>query len=529
MLRFRKTHPTRKYSIFRFGIAFFTLIYSASIFAVEPSSLNLIPLPAAVTTSTGSFSPDARTVIVAAASFTNEAALLADELKLKSSASAATNRILLTTQRAEKSGDEEYSLETDSNGVTIHARSAAGAFYGCQTLRQLIDPVTHQIPFIRIEDSPRYVWRGLLLDVSRHFFGPTEVRQVIDWMAGYKLNRLHLHLTDDQGWRLQINQYPELTATGARGNYSGSNAPARFYTQAEMRSLIAYAAQRHIVIVPEIDMPGHAGAAIRTFPQLNGGDNTYNPAREPTYDFLQNVLLEVMNVFPSPWIHIGGDEVNVAVWKKDPEIQKAIHAGGLSNPEQLKNRMVNRMAAFIKDHGRTPMGWDEISDGAPVAGTVIFWWRHDKPESLARALEAGYPVVLTPRAPCYFDYPQNTNYPGFGWKIYNTPSEVYEGPAIPENISVNERRQILGVEGCIWTERIATLSRLEFTALPRLAALAEMTWTPDNRRNYKQFDTRLQPFLAGYKKLGIHYFDETDPASSMKESYSEDIPQLTAD
>jgi hexosaminidase len=485
---------------------------------VKPAEFNLIPWPDKIGQRAGQFELDAHTAIIAEALFTNEAALIAGELRLTDASNADKNRIWLTTRGTDGLGGESYRLEVNRQGVTIHALSSAGAFYGCQTLRQLVEPDTRRIPFVEIEDTPRYAWRGLMLDVSRHFFDKATILRLLDWMADYKLNRLHLHLTDDQAWRMEMGKYPELTQVGARGNYSDTNAPPQFFTRAEMREIIGYAAQRHIVVVPEIDMPGHAGAATRTFPQLDGGAHTFNPARAETYDFLQNVLLETMEIFPSPWIHLGGDEVNRSAWNQNAEVAKKLQAGGLKDTQQLENDFVNRMAGFIQAHGRTPAGWDEIVAAKPASDAVIFWWRHDKPEMLAQALAGGHPVVLTPRSPCYLDYPQDKSYPEIGWKLFNTPEAVYRGPAIPTNIPPAQLKQILGVEACIWTERITTVPYLEFMTLPRLAALAEMAWTPDARRDFAQFNARLKPFLDQYQQLGIHYYDETNPIGSLLEA-----------
>jgi hexosaminidase len=302
------------------------LIFLVQVFATKAGQLNLVPLPAKVTQFPGQFSLDAKTIVTADSVFTNEAALLANELHLPYvmdvPTSTSENQIRLTMQKSENLGDEAYRLEVNQQGVTIHAHTAAGAFYGCQTLKQLVKTDTRQIPSVRIEDAPRYVWRGMMLDVSRHFFDEQTVRQMLDWMADYKLNRLHLHLTDDQAWRLEISRYPELTQIGARGNYTDSNAPAHYFTRSQMLEIIAYAAQRHIVVVPEIDLPGHAGAATRTFPQLDGGAHTFNPAQPETYDFLQNVLRETMDIFPSQWIHLGGDEVDLTGWNQRADIAK---------------------------------------------------------------------------------------------------------------------------------------------------------------------------------------------------------------
>jgi hexosaminidase len=500
--------------------------FLANTFATAAAPLNLIPLPASVSTLPGHFWLSQKTTVAADTLFTNEAALLTKALHLASSTNADGDGIRLTAEGAGKLGDEAYQLEVGTHGVIIRARTAAGVFYGSQTLEQLVTSNSLEIPCVQIEDAPRYAWRGFMLDVSRHFFDENTVRQVIDQMAAYKLNRLHLHLTDDEAWRLEIENYPELTRIGARGNATDSAAPAQFFTRGQMQSLIAYAAQRHIVIVPEIDMPGHASAATRSFPQLDGGAKTFNPARPETYDFLQNVLLATMKTFPSPWIHIGGDEVNRASWEKNPEVREKMRTTGLASTADLEKYFMNRMGKFVLDHGHTPIGWDEIVAGNPAPGTIIFWWRHNRPDSLAQALAGGYSVVLTPRTPCYFDYPQNKAYPNAAWKLINTPETVYAGPVIPETINAAQRRQILGVEGCLWTERVDTVPYLQFMMMPRLAALSEMAWTPDGRRNFAQFNARLKPFLARLQQQGVRYYDEQDPVGSFRSTgkYTGNLP-----
>jgi hexosaminidase len=477
-----------------------------------PADLNLIPWPVSVQSKPGEFALNQKTAVTADAAFTNEAALLAGQLHLDCAPVAEDNRIRLTTAGADGLGDEAYRLDVDADGATIHARTAAGAFYGCQTLRQLAAPDAKTIPFVQITDAPRYAWRGLMLDVSRHFFDKPTVLRVLDWMADYKLNRFHLHLTDDSGWRVEIPKYPELTRAGARGNFSDTNAPPRFFTREDLREIVAYAARRHIVVVPEIDMPGHASAATRTFPELDGGTHTFNPAREETYVFLQNVLRDVMEIFPSPWIHFGGDEVNVSQW----QVTEKLKSDGIESPAQMENYFVRRMAGFISQQGRTPVGWDEIVAARPATNTVVFWWRHNKPEMLAQALAAGYSVVLTPRSPCYLDYPQDKSYPQIGWKLCNTPEAVYAGPKIPADISPAQREGILGVEACVWAERIGTVPYLEFMLLPRLAALGETAWTPEPRRDFTQFSNRLAPFLSQYRQLGIRFYDANNPADSLR-------------
>ncbi len=480
-------------------------LFAIPAFSTEAGELNLVPWPRQVAEQGGVFFLNRQTVVTADAVFTNEAALLAEALELQRG-SVSTNRILLTTD------------------------GATGLGYGCQTLRQLLEPGRRAFPCVSIQDEPRYSWRGLMLDVSRHFFDLPTLLQMLDRMADYKLNRFHLHLTDDPAWRFAVDKHPALTEIGARGNFSNSNAPAQFFTKSDLQQIVAYAAQRHIVVVPEIEMPGHAGAATRTFPELDGGKNTFNPANEVTYTLLQDVLFEAMQVFPSPWIHFGGDEVNRAAWNGNPKVAEKLKAEGMTNTQQLEGYFVRRMAQFIKEQGRTPAGWDDIVSSGADASTVVFWWRHDKPNVLTQALNSGHAVVLTPRAPCYFDYAQDQSQRGtFAWRLVNTPQDVYRGPAIPENIPPERLKQILGVQGCVWTEHIASVSYLEYMTMPRMAALAEMAWTPDSQRDYEQFAQRLQPFLKQQRSEGGHFYDADDPAGSLREANkaTKRAPQLT--
>ena len=430
-----------------------------------------------------------------------------------------TGNALTVTAAADSGfGPEAYRLDVSAAGVVIRANDNAGAFYGGQTLRQLVaeSGATHRIPMMSIEDAPRYNWRGFMLDVSRHYFDKATLLRVLDWMADYKLNRLHLHLTDDPAWRLEVPAYPELTEKGARGDFSDPKAPVRYFSRDDMRELVAAAALRHIVVVPEIDMPGHASAATRTFPVLDGGANTFNVGNPETEKFLQKTLLQTMDLFPSPWIHFGGDEVNTAGWKTNADVQARMRREGLARPAELENEFVREVSTFLHDHGRTAAGWDETAAARPVPGTLIFWWRHDKPDALAAALAAGYPVVLCPRSPCYFDYPQDEKFPPLGRKLFNTLAAVYQGPLVPATVPAEQRRQVQGVEGCLWTERVATVSYLEFMTLPRLAALAEMAWTPDPGRDFARFETRLQPHLAEYRRQGLHVYDNSNPLISLR-------------
>ena len=457
--------------------------------SVRAAELNLIPWPAKVEPQAGQFTLNEQTVVTADAALTDEAVLFAAECHLKTAPAAEANRIRLTTQGAEGLGDEAYRLEADSQGATIHARTTAGAFYGCQTLRQLLQPEAKTIPFVKIEDAPRFAWRGFMLDVSRHFFDQPTLFRVLDRMADGKLNRFHIHLTDDQGWRLAIGKYPELTQAGARGNYSDKDAPPRFFTRAQMQEIVRYAAQRHIIVVPEIDMPGHAHAAARTFPELSGGANTLNPASDATYDFLQNTLREVVEIFPSPWIHVGGDEVNAGAWKNNAAITAKMSAEGLKDPRELKTYFMHRIAKFIEGQGRTPAVWHEALATGPDRATVVFLWRPN-PKTLKKALDEGHPVVLAPAEPFYFS--ARAKDAAGNAILKNSLEDVYRGTKLLADIPPAQLKQILGLQACIWAEHIATVPELDDVMMPRLEAMAETAWTPDGWRDFVQFSARLQ-------------------------------------
>jgi hexosaminidase len=386
---------------------------------------------------------------------------------------------------------EGYEIEIAATGAVVRSSSDAGAFYAEQTLKQL-RAADGSWPCVSIHDEPCFVWRGFMLDVSRHFFDKPTILRLLDRMAALKLNRFHLHLTDDQGWRLAIEKYPELTQTGARGNYSDPDAPPRFFTKSEMLEIISYAAQRHIVVVPEIDMPGHSHAATHTFPNLNGGANTLNPASPATYEFTQNVLLDVMDIFPSPWIHVGGDEVNAGAWKNNSIVVNQMQAEGIMDPQQLKSYFMRRISKVVEEHGRTPAVWHEALATKPDTNTVIFLWRA-YPATLKKALETGHSVVLTPSVPFYLSARAKDS--SGNPTVRNTLEDVYRGTPLLTNVPPAQLKQILGLQACVWTEHIATVPELEAIIMPRLAAMAEAAWTPADRKDFADFNGRLHAHL----------------------------------
>ncbi len=447
---------------------------------------------------------------------------------------------ILLTYRKSASGasSEAYELSVDPDSVVIRAGGPAGWFYGVESLLQLLPPdalsskpvvsKSWSIPTVDIVDQPRFAWRGFLLDVARHFFTKDELKQVFDLMALHKLNMVQLHLTDDQGWRVEIKRYPRLTEVGAWRKDIGFGLDSKastaygpdgryggYYTQEDIRELVAYAAARHITIVPEIEMPGHAGAALAAYPQFScfGTGYTTDGSASPgvfcagndqTYEFLQNVLTEVCQLFPGKYIHIGGDEVSPDNWKKCPKCQAREAREGLRNEPELESYLIRRIEKFLNAQGRTLVGWSEIRQGGLARNATIMDW-------IGGALESardGHDVVMTPTEYCYLDYYQSTNsVPAEPKAIggYLPLKQVYAFEPVPAKLEPQFRSHIIGVQGNLWTEYIASLRHAEYMAFPRLSALAEVAWSPSSARNYDDFMRRLQVQAKRFDQLGVNY------------------------
>lgn len=417
--------------------------------------------------------------------------------------------------------DEAYRLEITPDSVFIQSATVTGAFRGEETLKQLLRSGKGTTSACVINDAPRYSWRGFMLDESRHFFGKEKVKQLLDIMASLRLNVFHWHLTDEPGWRIEIKKYPLLTKVGSKGNYHDPSAPAAFYTQEDIKDIVAYAAARHIMIVPEFDMPGHATAACRAYPELSGGgegrwkDFTFHPCKEETFRFISDVLDELITLFPSPYIHIGGDEVHFGnqEWFTDPQIQQFIKDKQLLNETGLEQYFVRRVADIIAAKGKTMIGWDEIVDaGVSPDKAVVMWWRHDRRYQLLKALESGYRVIMTPRRPMYGDFVQySTHNVGRYWDGYNPIEDVFSFPRSIEHLFKGYESQIMGMQYSLWTERVADVKRLDFMVFPRLIAAAEAAWTPAVRKDYSRFMRRLPFFLHWLDTKDIYYFDPFAP------------------
>ncbi|MGC2212258.1 MAG: family 20 glycosylhydrolase [Silvibacterium sp.] len=433
---------------------------------------------------------------------------------------------------------ESYDLDVSPGGIVIRARTTAGLFYGAVTLWQLLTqtpdcrgPVT--LNAVHIHDEPRFAWRGFMLDSARHFQSAQFVEQIIDWMALHKLNTLHWHLTDDQGWRIEIKKYPRLIEIGAwrveAGHANQTDIdPATgkprlyggYYTQDQIREIVAYASRRNITIVPEIEMPGHESASIAAYPELGSTatpplapSNTYGVhlnlynVDDSTFTFLDNVLTEVMALFPSEYIHVGGDEAVKDQWKSNPAIQAKMHQQGITNEDALQSYFIQRVEKFLNAHQRRLIGWDEILEGGLAQNATVMSWRGV--EGGITAAKAGHDAVLSPARPLYLNYRQSDapDEPA-GRAPLNTLKDVYTFEPIPPNqLTPEQSAHIIGVQANLWTEYVRSDPQIEHMLFPRMAALAEVGWSSPSQLSWPDFLTRLVPQFSRYAALGIHPAD----------------------
>jgi hexosaminidase len=444
-------------------------------------------------------------------------------------------------------GAEAYMLTIDGNGVDISGGDEAGLFYARQTLRQLLppsgagplDPLDASgvdLPHLHIEDRPEYEWRGFMLDSARHFMPVPFVLKMIDQLAALKLNRLHLHLTDDQGWRLPVPGYPRLTEVGGRRResvvgYDTEKDDVEYdgiphegaYTRAELEEIVRYAAERHIVVVPEIDLPGHAQAAIAAYPELGSGEPTEVRTRwgistrilnleEPTLDFVSAVLDEVLDIFPGGFVHVGGDEVPREEWRSSPSAQQRLAETGLPDVEQLLGWFVARVGERVRAGGRRPVAWDEVVDGGAPKDTLVMAWRGV--QHGVTAVREGYDVIITPRPPLYFDFRQSAN-PDEPVSFPDAPTtlaDVFRFEPLPEELRGEPRDgdgRVLGVQANLWTEYVPTTDAAEYMVFPRLLAFTEVAWRPPlergGSRDLDGFLERVEQHLPRLEAAGIRY------------------------
>jgi len=530
-------------------------IILAAITAVCPAAerpgelVSVIPQPVSMEFDDGYFQIGPKTRIVAEDEAATEAAKLIDALapamgfRLRLTNASGRQRRCITMELEKgpfKLGGEGYTLRVSPRRILIRARQPACLFYGIQTLLQLLPQQVFsktkakdaewKVPCVRITDYPRFQWRGLLVDPARHFIPKQDLMRFIDIMALHKYNSLQIHLTDDTGWRIEIRKYPKLTETGAWMDFttmrkgdgadaSSDKRPGGFYSQDDIRQIVRYAAERHIKILPEIEMPAHTGAAIISYPEIglypeklsalpaekrwSANERVLAP-RPKTVTFMQNVLTEVMELFPSEYIHIGGDEANIEHWKQSEQMQALKRELGLKDEAELHSWFIRQMDSFLTSHGRRLVGWDEILQGGLAPGATVMSWRGQ--QGGITAANAGHDVVMAPTSHTYFDYyqgPSDKEPLAIGG---NLPLEkVYGFEPIPEDISAEKTKHVLGVQGQLWGEFISNTPHLEYMAYPRAAALAEIGWSPKTSRNYENFLERLGRHLNRFDIAGINY------------------------
>ena len=481
--------------------------------------------------------------------------LVADtrELQLHAAAAAeAEARPAITFEvdpHASVVGDAGYRVVVGAQGIRVIARSPRGAFYGGVTLWQLLTPPgwtrgsPAEIPEGAIDDHPRFAWRALLLDSGRHFQNVTDIEKLIDWMSLHKLNVLLWHLTEDQGWRLEIPKYPALTRTGACRESVGLDTELTgaadkpycgFYTEAEVREIVHHAAARFVTVVPEIDLPGHSQAAVATYPWLGvtgqrprvwtdwGVSPWLLRPDEKTLQFVDDVLDEVMWLFPSRYISIGGDEADKQQWNASPAVRARMRRLGLANMDQLQGWFTGRVADYLLAHGRTPVGWDdELLAGAtlPTSEVVMSWHGGDEGRLALEAIRQGHDVVLAPQESLYFDHYQSElpdEWPGQPPAV--TLQQAYETAVIPDGATAAEAKSVIGVQACLWTELMPTFAHDQHALFPRIAVLSELGWSSASARDWKGFLPRLTAELARYRALGIGYADTAfAPATDVTE------------
>ena len=514
-----------------------TLLLLFSVICIAQQNLNLIPKPQQIEYHSGSFVMNSKTVIQADKN-SFEAKYLQQIIKQQlglnleiTTSSKPKSKIVFLTKIIEekKTFKEWYNLSISKNEVIVKANEAHGIFYGLQTLIQLLPlekSLEIKLPCLNITDEPKFQWRGMHLDVSRHFFPKEFIKKYIDYLAMYKMNTFHWHLTDDQGWRIEIKKYPKLTEVGSWrngsmfGHYTDQTFDnihyGGFYTQEEIKEIVAYAKERHITIVPEIEMPGHALAALASNPEFSctGGpfevgktwgvlDDVFCP-KDETFTFLENILTEVIELFPSEYIHIGGDESPKVRWKSCPHCQKRIKEEHLKDEHELQSYFIQRIEKFVNSKGRKIIGWDEILEGGLAPNATVMSWRGTE-GGIAAAKQKHF-VVMSPGSHCYFDHYQgeSKNEPiAFGG--YTNVEKVYSFNPIPKELSAEESKYILGAQANLWTEYINTPEHVEYMLFPRIAALSEVVWGTSNPKEYKEFEKRLIQHFEMYDKKGINY------------------------
>lgn len=528
----------------------------------SPEDYQVIPKPQSLKMQNGQFEIDKNTKISGSEQLVNEGVYLAEEISLVSGLSLGfdvdqSGDILLKLDPS-IADEEGYSLSVETDKITITGKSPKGVFYGIQTLRQLLPPGINstlkdqniKVPAVTIVDAPRYTYRGMHLDVARHFFPVSFVKRYIDLLALHKMNTFHWHLTEDQGWRIEIKQYPKLTEVGAWrngtivGHYPGTGNDNKryggFYTQDDIREVVDYAAKRHITVIPEIELPGHSSAAIAAYPYLScfpeertGVPNdmmseaskkaqadgqpkivqeswgvykdVYCVGKEETFTFIENVLDEVVELFPSTYIHIGGDECPKDYWERSPESQTRKAELRLADEHELQSYFIKRVEKYLNSKGKQIIGWDEILEGGLAPNATVMSWRGNT--GGVAAATAGHKVVMSPNSHCYFDHYQSEDTENEPLAIggFLPVEKVYSFDPVPAELADENRQYILGGQANLWTEYIDTEKQAEYMLLPRMTALSEALWTSKEQKDYEDFKGRLTSFRSRYDAMNLNY------------------------
>jgi hexosaminidase len=507
---------------------------------VKAQEIAIIPKPAEMSVKTGTFVFD-NTCTIQFDESNQEVARIADFFQeyieqiynLSLSEQATGNKISFKIISRLDLGKEGYLLKIDKTSIVITASSPNGLFYGMQSLKQLM-PITAnnnliELPCLDIKDQPRFTWRGNMLDVARHFFPISFIKKYIDILAMYKINTFHWHLTEDQGWRIEIKKYPLLTEIShwrdetMVGHYSSGKGMdgigyGGFYTQDQCKEIVRYAAERYITVVPEIEMPGHSMAALAAYPELGctGGPykvtgvwgvhkDVYCAGKEETFEFLQNVLDEVLEIFPSEYIHIGGDECPKDAWELCEACQKRISDEGLENEHELQSWFITRMDKYLTSKGRKLIGWDEILEGGLAPEAAVMSWRGIK--GGIEAAKQHHDVVMSPSTHMYIDHyqAQDTENEPLAIGGFLPVEKVYSYEPVPDELSADEAKYILGVQTNLWTEYVTNTKKAEYMLLPRLQAQSEVAWTPMELKDFSDFEKRLKIDYLRLDKLGINY------------------------
>ena len=541
------------------------LLFVLCLKITHSQEVSIIPQPTKLVASKGNFSINSKTQIVLAGSgLENSANFLNDFLQKFYGLTLKVvtkgdfkNNIVLNYFKMEYPIAGAYNMHVNKDGIIIEGDNATGTFYGIQSLIQLLPSTkatTLPVPFVEIEDKPRFAYRGMMLDVGRHFFPVSYIKKYIDFIAMHKLNTFQWHLTEDQGWRIEIKKYPKLTSVGSHrngtivGRFPGKSndglKEGGFYTQEEIKKLVKYASDRYVTIIPEIEMPGHASAAIAAYPQLScfPDSSTKHSSKTPwfgpengkqvqqtwgvfedvfapteyTFHFIEDVLDEVLPLFPSKFIHIGGDECPKTAWKKSAFCQQMIKDHNLKDEHGLQSYFIQRIEKYLNGKGRQIIGWDEILEGGLAPNAAVMSWRGET--GGIEAAKQKHKVIMTPTTYVYFDYSQTKHEDSVTIGGYLTLKMVYNYEPIPQQISKEEEKYVIGAQANLWTEYISNSSKLEYMLFPRLTALSEVLWSSKENKNWESFQKKLTTQFKRYDFWNWNYSKASlDPTSKIME------------